>query len=166
MFDKRSGGVCISTSKRGGVVFRGSSSDHHAVSRPVAEREKPPAHITTGRGARQQGGSDGWVCHLRLRPGAELGPLRVMSAVFSGTCSSATFLASAALEAGGTWRCNLCCRSEPRAAPPVVAKRQNWWAAFSASVDRFLKETRTFRGENESVEALRMPPMSPCACFG
>ena len=28
----------------------------------------------------------------------------------------------------------------------VVAKRQNWWAAFSTSVDRFLKESRTFRG--------------------
>ena len=29
---------------------------------------------------------------------------------------------------------------------PVVAKRQHWWAAFSTSVDRFLKESRTFRG--------------------
>ena len=28
----------------------------------------------------------------------------------------------------------------------VVAKRQYWWAAFSTSVDRFLKESRTFRG--------------------
>ena len=30
--------------------------------------------------------------------------------------------------------------------PAVVAKRQNWWAAFSTPVDRFLKESRTFRG--------------------
>ena len=29
---------------------------------------------------------------------------------------------------------------------PVVAKRQNGWPAFSTSVDRFLKESRTFRG--------------------
>ena len=29
---------------------------------------------------------------------------------------------------------------------PVVAKRQSYWAAFSASFDRFLKESRTFRG--------------------
>ena len=29
---------------------------------------------------------------------------------------------------------------------PVVAKRQSRWPAFSTSVDRFLKESRTFRG--------------------
>ena len=28
----------------------------------------------------------------------------------------------------------------------VVAKRQSCWPAFSTSVDRFLKESRTFRG--------------------
>jgi len=28
----------------------------------------------------------------------------------------------------------------------VVAKRQPCWAAFSTSVDRFLKESRAFRG--------------------
>ena len=33
-----------------------------------------------------------------------------------------------------------------RVADAVVAKRQNWWAAFSTPVDRFLKESRTFRG--------------------
>ena len=28
----------------------------------------------------------------------------------------------------------------------VVAKRQSYWTAFSTSGDRFLKESRTFRG--------------------
>ena len=37
-------------------------------------------------------------------------------------------------------------RNHPKEAVSVVAKRQSCWAAFSTSVDRFLKESRTFRG--------------------
>ena len=48
-------------------------------------------------------------------------------------------------------RCSISCvgaggGAQPTVGAVVVAKRQSYWAAFSTSFDRFLKESRTFRG--------------------
>ena len=56
--------------------------------------------------ARRIGAMQPKCCHLWLRPRAKLGCPRVTPNVFSGTCSSAASLASAASGAGGTRRCD------------------------------------------------------------